>query len=98
MEGRSESDRGGDEVHLTTFGDEENTELKDVVDRAKLYCLLSTLHQEASLFSTLQRLFIDPKDLKSVPSSWIPADGVEKDPDTGNFMPDANGHVPGSNY
>ena len=28
MEGRSESDRGGDEVYSATFGDEEKTELK----------------------------------------------------------------------
>ena len=28
MEGRSESDHGGDEVYLATFGDEENTKLK----------------------------------------------------------------------
>ena len=28
MEGRSESDRGGDEVCSATFGDEEKTELK----------------------------------------------------------------------
>ena len=28
MEGRSESDRGGDEVYSATFGDEERTELK----------------------------------------------------------------------
>ena len=28
MEGRSESDRGGDEMYWATFGDEEKTELK----------------------------------------------------------------------
>ena len=28
MEGRSESDCGGDEVYSATFGDEEKTELK----------------------------------------------------------------------
>ena len=28
MEGRTESDRGGDEVYSATFGDEEKTELK----------------------------------------------------------------------
>ena len=28
MEGRSESDRRGDEVYSATFGDEEKTELK----------------------------------------------------------------------
>ena len=28
MEGRSESDRGGDEVYSATFGDEEKTDLK----------------------------------------------------------------------
>ena len=38
MEGRSESDRGGDEVYPATFGDEEKTEFKldDDVDARKL--------------------------------------------------------------
>jgi len=36
-----------------------------------------------------------PDDLKVVPEEWIPANNVNRHPDTNNILPNVNGHVPG---
>ena len=39
--------------------------------------------------------FTFPDDLKVVPDAWIPANNVNRHPETDDILPDANGHVPG---